>query len=514
MSQRLVIWLYLTVTALSAAGGLVVEIVAGRMIAPYLGMSLYTWTAIIAVVLAGFSLGHWVGGIVAEYETGRARRWTAWTLVGAALSATLSLVLIRVLSEPVIALGFAPVPTILILTTLLFFMPSFFVGIPSPVLAKLAIDEKPGETGRILGAFYATGALGSIIGTLAAGYVFISWIGSIRTILLVAAVYLALAMILFAVGAARRAQDERAQFSVLPALLSLIVAGAVAAAGVRSDAFTDVCAVESNYFCMRAVDITGDIGEPARVMVLDHLGHGINMRDHPQALLSPYVEAQDVLARLHSGDTSPYRAFFMGGGAYTLPRAWLDIRPDVEITVAEIDPAVTRYAISDFWFEPDPRVEIIHADARRKLAEIDARYDVIVADAFHDITVPQHLVTGEFFRLVRSRLNDGGIFLLNIIDHHQAPRLALSLTETLRPIFPVVELWDSREQGERSTFVIAALPRPTPIARFESRVQPILGREAGWERVDEARYAEMVREAAPLVLTDDFAPVDRLIGVH
>ena len=39
----------------SSACGLVIEIVAGRLIAPYVGMSLYTWTAIIAVVLAGLS---------------------------------------------------------------------------------------------------------------------------------------------------------------------------------------------------------------------------------------------------------------------------------------------------------------------------------------------------------------------------------------------------------------------------------------------------------------------------
>jgi spermidine synthase/MFS family permease len=513
VSQRLVIWLYLTVTALSAAGGLVIEIVAGRMIAPYLGMSLYTWTAIIAVVLAGFSLGHWVGGVIAEMETGKARRLTAWTLVGAALSAALSLVLIRYLSAPVIGLGLAPVPTILILTTLLFFMPSLFVGIPSPVLAKLAIDEKPGETGRILGAFYAIGALGSIIGTLAAGYVFISWLGSIRTILLVACVYVVLAMILFAIGASRRTGDQ-ARHAVLPSFAALAIGALIAAAGWRAEAFTQICAVESDYFCMRSVDISDDVGEPARIMVLDHLGHGINMRDHPQALLSPYVEAQDILARMHSGDASPYRAFFMGGGAYTLPRAWLALREDVSITVAEIDPAVTRYAESEFWFKPDPRVEVIHADARRKLAEIDATYDVIVADAFHDITVPQHLVTDEFFRLVKSRLNPDGVFLLNIIDNHDAPRLALSLTETLKPIFPVVELWDSREQGTRTTFVIAALPRSTPVARFASRVQPILGREVSWVRVTEDRYDAMVAAARPLVLTDDYAPVDRLIGVH
>ena len=46
----------------SSACGLIIEIVAGRLLAPVFGMSLYTWTSIIAVVLAGLSVGHWVGG--------------------------------------------------------------------------------------------------------------------------------------------------------------------------------------------------------------------------------------------------------------------------------------------------------------------------------------------------------------------------------------------------------------------------------------------------------------------
>ena len=55
----------------SSAGGLVLEIVAGRLLAPYVGMSLYTWTAVIAVVLAGFSIGHWIGGQRVAGTSGR-----------------------------------------------------------------------------------------------------------------------------------------------------------------------------------------------------------------------------------------------------------------------------------------------------------------------------------------------------------------------------------------------------------------------------------------------------------
>jgi len=45
---------------------LVIELVAGRIMAPYVGVSLYTWTSIIGVVLAGISIGAWFGGILAD----------------------------------------------------------------------------------------------------------------------------------------------------------------------------------------------------------------------------------------------------------------------------------------------------------------------------------------------------------------------------------------------------------------------------------------------------------------
>src|SRR5688500_1931586 len=51
---------------------LVLEIVAGRILAPEVGVSLYTWTSVIGVVLAGLSLGNWVGGKLADLYPGRA----------------------------------------------------------------------------------------------------------------------------------------------------------------------------------------------------------------------------------------------------------------------------------------------------------------------------------------------------------------------------------------------------------------------------------------------------------
>ncbi len=510
ISTRRTTWLFLTIVALTAGCGLVVEIVAGRMIAPFLGMSLYTWTAIIAVVLAGFSIGHWVGGRIADWPAERARRMVAMCLLLAGVSAAFSLVLIRVLSGPVIALELAAVPTIIIITGALFFLPSFFAGIPSPVLTKLAIEGSRHAMGRVLGAFYAAGAIGSIAGTLAAGFIFISWLGTIRTILLVTAIYVSLGLILLFLPARRAGKPFRVSSAALPMAVTVILGAMTFAAGHKVLAFVPACDTESDYYCIRIADLSQETGEPAKVMVLDHLGHGINLAERPGILVTPYVEAQHLLAQIHNAGRAQFRAFFIGGGAYTLPRAWLATRPDARVTVAEIDPAVTRVARASFWLPRDDRLKIHHGDARKVLNSGNSQYDVIIGDAFHDIAVPQHLITTEFFGLVRKRLAPGGIYLMNVVDSDKRPRLTLSVVSTLRASFSTVEVWRSNQTGERATFVIAAMSKPTPLARLASRVEPGLE----WRRIEAAAISKLTSLLNPLILSDDFAPVDRLIGVE
>lgn len=498
--------LKLLVVGLSAACGLIVEIVAGRMIAPYLGMSLYTWTAIISVVLAGFSLGHWVGGLLAERPAQTALRGVAWSLALAALSTVATLVIIRYLAPAVINLGMGAVATVLIVSMSLFFLPSFFVGIPSPVLTKLALErDEPDRTGRTIGAFYAVGAVGSIAGTLAAGFIFISWLGTTMTLLIVAVLYLGLAILLFvgkdAGGVARFRR---------PAAVIVIGTLLVGYFGSQVRAFTEPCQIGSSYYCIRVIDVSRNYGTPAKVMVLDHLGHGINLQHAPQLLVSPYVELHDQLARLHLGGREPFEAFFIGGGAYTLPRAWLHTRPGARVTVAEIDPAVTRAATRQMWLSRSERLRAVHEDARYALRHGKAGpFDVIVGDAFHDIVIPYHLVTAEFFRLVAARIKGDGLYLMNVVDHQLSPRLALSIRKTMATAFKHVEIWRTRETGARTTFVLIGAARPTRSGQVRT---PQSGATFG--RVERETIARLDRALRPILLTDDYAPVDRLIGVE
>lgn len=486
---------------ISAAAGLVLEIVAGRMLAPYLGMSLYTWTAVIATVLAGLTVGHWIGGRMSETAHGTALRRVATMLFAAAATTAACLALVRGLAPWVLGWQAHPIVAVGALATLLFFLPTFFIGTISPILTKLAVDLAPPETrGRVIGRMYALGALGSIAGTLAAGYLFLAWIGVIGTVLAVAA-SLAVLGLAFALAA------RRAVVAVLGGIASAAVVTIAGAAGALISPCTEVSA----YYCIRIVDLDDGPPTATRLMVLDHMGHGINHREDPTRLLSSYVALTDRLLEVRRPGGGAIDAFFIGGGAYTLPRAWAAARPGSRLEVAEVDPVVTRLAREHMWVEPGPEIDVRHRDARLRLNQMPAarKLDVVVGDAFHDISIPAHLTTAEFADLVRRRLATDGLYTLTVIDRPAQPMLMLSLVRTLRTAFPVVEAWvdvEQAESGGRMTALLLASDHATGVNVLDDTRG-----ERRWARWPEPELDAAIAALAPPLLTDDHAPVDRLM---
>ena len=491
---------------ISSACGLIIEIVAGRLLAPYVGMSLYTWTAIIAVVLAGLSVGHWIGGILAapQVDTKIGARRVGWALAASAVSSLAILVLLRAVASLLMPSGLGPIPVIVILSTALFFLPSLFVGIVSPILTKLAVDDDQNQhPGRIIGRMYALGTLGSIAGTMTAGYVLISWTGSVGTILLVAAVYAILAA-LFLLA-------DRFRMTAL-AVMALCLGG-FGLWGNQLSAFSSPCMQESDYFCIR-IDPAPAFGPSARLMALDHLVHSINNGSDPGLLYSPYIHFVDEYAKYRLGGKVP-AAYFIGGGGFSLPRAWAhEYGARADLVVAEIDPDVTKVAADMLWLEPNaPGLRIVHRDARAYLQSLPAEptFDMIFGDAFHDIAIPQHLVTREFHDEIARRLTPDGFYAVNAVDNGRNPRFLMALVKTLYQTFQSVEVWAEREEINgygRVTFLLIASGRS--IDRSVLTAQR--GLERSWARWPESQLKPLVQVPGVVTLSDDFAPVDRLMS--
>lgn len=110
----------------SSALLLVLEIVAGRLVAPYVGVSLYTWTSIIGVILAGLSLGNWLGGIWAD--KGADSRSVGWVLAAGGLYCLLSLAILNPLGAAVQSQGLTLLSASFTFAAVLFFVPAALIG--------------------------------------------------------------------------------------------------------------------------------------------------------------------------------------------------------------------------------------------------------------------------------------------------------------------------------------------------------------------------------------------------
>jgi predicted membrane-bound spermidine synthase len=500
-AENFIVALLICAVALNAAGAMVVEIVAGRMLAPYFGMSLYTWTTVIGVVLAGLALGHWLGGWLATSGADSLRKRIGLAFWAGAAATALIMPVVGFVAGSLAQKAVALPVAITLSGFAAFFLPSLLAGLVQPLATTLALQLEGRVSGPVIGRMLAAGAFGSIVGTFLSGFVLVPYLGSSGTLWLVAALNAVL-------GALYLPGLNRA--GTLAGAIALIAGAPLVAGFFQFPGFSVPCQVESRYFCIRIDPADHLTGRPSKLMALDHLVHSVNDAADPGHLFSPYVHLVDEIARVRF-ENRGFSAFFIGGGGYTLPRAWSTRGAAMTITVAEIDPVVTRLARSQMWFEPGRDVETVSLDARLALtrAAPDQRYDVIFGDAFHDISIPSHLVTDEFHALVAARLSPGGFYVVNVVDSPVQPRLLASIVITLKLRFPAIEVWvspdDARGAG-RATFIVYASDHGTGLP---STYRAQSGLPHVWLRV---ALPSIGADSLGVVLTDDFAPVDRLLA--
>jgi spermidine synthase len=474
------------------------ELVAGRIIAPHVGVSLYTWTSVIGVVLAGISLGNYLGGRLAD-------RWASLRLLGYLflLSGVSSL---GILAAGTLGVGIAwgewpLVVRILVLTTIMFFTPCLVLGTISPVVAKLAVRDLS-KTGSTVGKIYAAGALGSIVGTFATGFLLISWFGTYPIVWGVSTVLMTMGLV-FVLG-------DRWQLILLPLLI--IVGGWMVAH--NRGLLNGPCTRETNYFCIRVSAEERD-GEPVRVLILDQLVHSFNVLDDPAKLLYPYshiwAEATEYMAQREG----KLRALFIGGGGYTFPRYMEAVYPDSELHVIEIDPGVTEVAYDLMGLDRNTDVVTYNQDARLFInQEPTQEYDLVLGDAFNGLSVPYHLTTREFNDGVRAWLEDDGLYMINVVDSVRGG-FVFSYVHTLRQTFRHVYLIptsDRWQEHSRNTYVLIAAAVPLDLAILETIDAgdgfPILARQVLGEQEIDALLAER----HVVTLTDQYAPVEQLLA--
>ncbi|MDT9592938.1 fused MFS/spermidine synthase [Nocardioides zeae] len=477
----------------SSAAVLVVELVALRLLAPYLGLTLETNTLVIGIALAAIALGSWAGGRLADVVDPRRTIAPALAVSGVATALTPFVVRgVGASGDPLLLMTAAAVSII---------VPGALLSAVTPMVTKLRLTDLA-STGTVVGRLSGIGTAGSIVGTVLTGFVLVSRV-PVSWILVGLGVALAVAALAVQVGL--RVGRRGAVASGVPLLL-------VAGGGLAATVAPGGCDAETTYHCASVE--TDPERESGRILVLDGLRHSYVDLEDPTHLEFAYVQAMAAVVDTAYPSGEALRAYHLGGGGLTLPRYLDHVRPGTDSLVSEIDGGVLALDREELGLETGDGIEVRVEDGRLALADLpDASRDLVVGDAFGGVSVPWHLATREAIAEVRRVLTADGTYVANVIDHGDLAFVRAEVATVAAELRHVAVLGEPVDLAtgpdaapDGGNFVVVASDAPLDLAP----VRAALGEgDSGWTTLAGADLEAWVDGAD--VLTDDHAPVDQLL---
>ncbi len=496
---------------------MVLELVAGRLVARFLGSSLYTWTAVIGVVLAGITLGNYIGGRIADRF--QARKTLAWLFAISSATCVVIIILNNLVGGWIWLLKLSWPMRIFTHVSLVFLLPSMLLGTISPVVAKMALDRGL-PTGKTVGDIYAWGAAGGIAGTFAAGYYLIAEMGSIAIIWAIAA-----ALLLMAIFYCVRLWLLYVWAVVFVCALVMGVAPwgwareTGAGLALRKPAREGVIYEDETAYCYIAVEQLSSAPD-RRAFLQDKLKHSEIVMDDVLDLQYFYSRIFAAITGGLSADKDKLAVLVMGGGGYVFPRYVDKVWPGSRVDVIEIDPGVTEAAIQAFGLERDTSIRTFTMDARNYVDALleqerksgrKTRYDFIYEDALNDYSIPYQLTTREFNDKIAQLLTNDGVYMLELIDIFDSGLFLGAVVNTLRITFPYVYVVTRGDlpRASRNTFVVIAAKRELNIDNLWDKYNR---RSQNFWHLSDSDMQILKEKSGGLVLTDDYAPVETLIS--
>jgi spermidine synthase len=485
-----------TLVFVANAAVLTLEILAGRMMAPFVGVTLETFTGIIGVVLAGIAIGAWLGGHLADRRDPESMLPLAFAIGGATSIATVPL--IRTFGTA--GLGGGPA-AIVFLAGVAFFVPAAVLSAVPPMVVKARL-ESMNQVGAVVGSLSATGTAGALCGVFVTGFVLI---GHVPT----TPIMIGTGAAMVCIGAALQLQRHRRGLDDGDGGQRVFSCAVLAAAaGSLVFATPAPCDVETTYFCARVLD---DPARPSgRVLMLDDQRHSYVDLDDPFHLEFSYGQAIGGLIDVIAEPGAPLDVVHVGGGGFTLARYVRVTRPGSRNQVFELDPGLVGLAQRELGLDLGDDILVTIGDARLGVrSHPPASADLVIGDAFGGEAVPWHLTTREFVQSVHDVMRPTAAYVVNLIDR---PPLAFVRAEvaTLRAEFAHVAIIAPSERIEGTAggnFVVVASDAPLPVDALRGA---LTRRGTDHVVVDDVEGLDRFTNGSR-PLTDEFAPVDQLM---
>jgi spermidine synthase len=443
------------------------EVFWSRILVLHLGSSVYAYS----LMLFSFLIGIGIGSAVIERNVGRIDVVKVLGYLELALSVALALQihllghftdLLLLVVKPFIAAGAtSPFPTLLVAVLIAVVIPTGLMGAAFPLTVRLyEMRASQGET-RAVGKVYLANTIGSISGSMLAGFILIRVAGSQNGLFLMACVNLALG-----------AWFLRKKLAVAVALLVVVAAFALATPNqviLSAGFFTD----RHEPILLFREDVTATV--TLRELGAGNLSlelNGVNVAGTSRDLVGTQKLQGHIPLLLHPNPKRVLHIGFGSGGT-----AWAVSRHPVEsITIAEISPEVldvsnARLRVVNHGVLRDPRVHVEINDGRNFILGTRETFDVILSDSIH----PRYagngsLYTRDYFELCKRRLNPGGVVSMWLPMYSLTTRNYLQIVRAFHDVFPNTTIWYVPNTPNSFTIVIGRLEEgPIPLDRIASR---------------------------------------------
>lgn len=488
--------LYIFTAFISGFSIMALEMVGSRIVSPLVGASIISWSALIGITLFGISLGAYIGGRLAD----RFDNQSLLVSAGGVSAALLALVPLLSHLFSLFIIPFSLGLTAVILALALVFPVALVLGAIFPILATTATRGEE-NTGAIYGAISGASSLGSILGVFLTGFFLISFFGT-KNILFILAVVMGVLAALLAFFGSKTSKESKIILKISLAITFLLY---IASTVILVKPSTLLYSGDSNYYHIRVMDLSIKELNDARTLILDADTHSYATKEVMEELYSNVFPVLGILTEKNE------KALFIGSGAYSMPILFAQANPETQVTVSEIDPALK--SIGERFFNLDSeRISTVAGDGRIFLSKTPDSYDVIFGDAYNSfISVPWHLLTREYYALVKKRLAPGGVYGMSFVSTQgdSGQEMTQSVVATFKEAFPnYVAFAFGEKKDTPQNIVLIAKNDNTPIN--EKHLKSILSQDKDFNYLAD-KIISLDLGSDVLVFTDDYAPVERLM---
>lgn len=485
------LYLLYVIVFLSGAAVMVLELLGSRIVAPHYGTTLYAWASIISVILLSLSIGYYLGGRLADKRPSLGVLCSALFVAGLLVALIPFLEMLFVLS----GLKFETKYGGLFLSILLFALPALLLGFVSPYSIKLA-SKSVKNVGSVAGNLYALSTLGSIFGTLAAGFWFVPSFGVDTIIYGISALLVLLSL----PGLKQKLLFGPFSFFFIFTIY-LIFSSPLP--------YPMVFEKDTAYYLVRIVD---NPQKGSRSMFLDSSVSGgmyLNSSEH----LYNYTD----ISRLAYLIKRPEKILIVGLGPGTQLKDARISFPNASVDVVEIDSAQVEIDEDYFNVVRDEKTKFFTEDARAYLANSEIIYDVLLIDAFNTVySIPFHLTTKESVKLYYDNLAEDGVVSVNLISAVEGEKSAPFRTfyATYSSVFPTIYVFPSLpgHPEKVQNIILIGCKNSSKMSKPDFMSLAYSEGDASARRWAPAFLDKPINTSDVTILTDDYSPVENLMA--